>query len=523
MKASDFRAAQLTRRFILKGTGASLALPVLPSLLTPREAAAQSAKNARRYIHLATQHGGVWTKRMFPSPPKSGVRTRAYAGRQIRAFPTTLEVSNGTSRLSPVLSAPASAFTERLAQKMLVLQGLDVPFYLAHHSGGHLGNFARNDGNGGDGQLAQTAARRRTIDQIMAWSPSFYADLSGVRERVLVLGEGISYDHTNPAAGTGALQEIAQSAITPLALFDKLFPGGDAGPPSLLVDRVYASYQRLRDSGRLSAADHVRLEDHMQRVFELQRRMQAPTSCKVAKRPKDDPYAALSQGNVFHNPPHALDPAAHARYFQALTDVVVLALSCGVSRVAVLRVDLTFSTFSGDWHQDVAHQAGAVDAVRQGMLADAHQRFFAGVMVDLAQKLDAIDTGDGRTLLDQSLAVWTQECGNTVHNSDAIPVVTFGSAGGFLRTGQVCDFRHLDLLFNPGEPEKRHPGLLWQQWLGTTLEAMGVPRSEWEKRAVNLGYPDYKYAASHGPLSTAQAYPEAVWSAAGEVLPWIKA
>ena len=60
---------------------------------------------------------------------------------------------------------------------MNVLCGLDVPFYIAHNTGLHLGNYARNDGNGGDGKAVQ-AFPRPTIDQIMAWSPSFYPDLS---------------------------------------------------------------------------------------------------------------------------------------------------------------------------------------------------------------------------------------------------------------------------------------------------------------------------------------------------------
>ncbi len=34
---------------------------------------------------------------------------------------------------------------------MNVLWGLDVPFYIAHSTGLHLGNYARNDGNGDDG------------------------------------------------------------------------------------------------------------------------------------------------------------------------------------------------------------------------------------------------------------------------------------------------------------------------------------------------------------------------------------
>ena len=215
---------KLTRRFLLQGAGATLALPVMTSLLSPGEARAQAAVSRRCYVHLATHHGGVWTSRMFPTLPSSGVQTMSYAGRQVRAFPLTVRRSGDTASLSPVLSAPSSAFTDTLASKMLVLQGLDVPWYLAHHTGGHLGNFAQNDGNGSAGQVAQTAARRRTIDQIMAWSPSFYGNLGGVRERVMVMGTGMSFNYANPTTKTGGIQEIAQSATTPLALFDKLFP-----------------------------------------------------------------------------------------------------------------------------------------------------------------------------------------------------------------------------------------------------------------------------------------------------------
>ena len=63
---------------------------------------------------------------------------------------------------------------------MNVLWGLDVPFYIAHNTGLHLGNYARNDGNGGDGKAVQ-AFPRPTIDQIMAWSPSFYPTCRGIR------------------------------------------------------------------------------------------------------------------------------------------------------------------------------------------------------------------------------------------------------------------------------------------------------------------------------------------------------
>jgi len=511
----------ISRRFFLRGAGATLALPLLPSLLSSREARAAEAPRLC-YVHYATPHGGIWADRMFPALPATGVQTRQYAGREVRRFDLQLRQSGGNASLSPVLSGSSTTFTDALAAKMLVLNGLDVPWYLAHHTGGHLGNFARNDGNDGDATRAQALAKRRTIDQVMAWSPAFYGDFGGVRERVLVMGRGMSYNYANPATRTGEIQEIAESAQSPLALFDKLFPQQDEGPTRPpIVDRVYASYRQLRDSGRLSTADRIRLEDHMQRVSELQRRLTTFGSCTDAPRPTDNPYAPLAMWQVGDTMP--LNPAAHAGYFRVLNDLVALAFSCGVSRIAVMRVELNFTDYPGEWHLDVVHETHQPDGVKQGLHAQAHQRFFSTVMVDLAAKLNGVDMGDGRTLLDNSLAVWTQECGNYTHESQSMPVVTFGGAGGFLRTGQCCDYRNLSAVFNPWAVEKRHSGLLWHQWLGTTLQAMGVPRSEWEVASENPGYPNYKYAVAEGNLTTAQAYPEGVWSVAGEVLPWLRA
>ncbi len=508
----------LNRRQVLRGLGGfTLALPLLPSLLTPSEARAQAAAPPRRFIQFCTDHGGVWGANMFPADPSA--QTREYAGRTIRRGPLSLTVESGRARLSPVLSANASVLTSGLVAKMNVLRGVDIPFYIAHHTGGHLGNYARNDGNGGDGTHVSQFPRR-TIDQVMAWSPSFYSSLSGVRERSLVLGERISYGYSNPQAPRddgSDIQALGSTATSSRQLFDKLFPeppGGGARPP--IVDRVFESYQRLRNGNRrLSTEDRRRLDEHMQRVSELQRRLTTVTSCGSVTRPSQDNEAITWQ------PGYPFQPDSHAHYFQLYNDVLVMALLCGVSRIAVVKVDPTFSTFTGDWHQDVAHRATDTDGVAQATLSAAHQRFFETVMVDLARKLD-VDDGTGRTLLDNSLLVWSQESGNRTHDSQSIPLITFGGAGGFLATGQYVDYRNLSRVFSTGEAERRWPGLTWNQWLGTVLQAMGVQRSEYEAAGV-AGY-GVKYSnVQWVQLTTAEAYPEVIWSVAGEVLPWLKA
>lgn len=504
-----------TRRFVLRGMGATLALPLLPSLLTSREARAQTATNRRNFVMYGTDHGGAWANNMFPARPATGVTTIDYAGRRVATFNLGGSVVGSNRVLSPVLTAPSSTLTAGLVAKMFSLQGLDVPFYLAHHTGGFLGNFARNDGNGDAGKLAQANAVRRTIDQIMAWSPSFYPDLSNVKDRALVLSQRISYNYSNPAAQTGDIQEVGALSNRPLTLFDRLFPQTQTGPVRKpIVDRVLASYQAMRNNPRLSAADRLRIDDHIQRVHELERRLLAGAACNVGSRP------AETAANQTTMPVGSLDTEFQRAYMAALNDVLVLALSCGLSRIVALHVNMTFSDFAGDWHQEVAHQSNQEDGIRQAVLWQSFQRFFAGAVVDLAAKLDAVDTGDGKTLLDHSMLVWQQECGNRTHDSNTMPVIGFGSAGGAIRTGIHCDYRHLDTPFSPNDAEKTYPGLLWHQWLGTVLQAMGVPKTEWENPTVNGGYPDYNYARTDWVSLTAeQAWPQAVWNAAGDLLP----
>jgi hypothetical protein len=509
---------------VLKGLGATVAIPVLPSLLGSTRAEAQ-ASTGRFFVNLGTHHGAAWDDNFYPASPPSGVETRTYAAREIRRYRLAGVAQGGDVSVSPVLTASATRLTPGLLEKMWVLRGLDVPWYLGHHTGGHLGNFARNDANGGDGAAAQMAAVRRTIDQVMAWSPAFYPDLTQVRERALVLSTRTSYQFTNPSAGTGDIQEVAPTATTPRALFNRLFPstGGMARAP--IVDRVLENYRRLRASPRLSSADKARLDEHIQRVDELQRRINTMVRC-TEPTPPASPYATASMGAVVYNAPFAQNPAEQTAWLRVMNDLIVAAFACGQSRIATMLVDPHLSTYAGDWHQDIAHQANLQTGTAQDTLWRSYRVFFRDVLVDLAAKLDAVTLPSGETLLDRSLIAWTQESGPRTHDPQGLAVVGFGGAGGALTTGWLIDYRNRLLRFQPQNEPPPHtwPGLLWHQWLGTVLQVMGVPKSEWENAAVNGGYPDYNFAnVQWAAITTAQAYPQAVWNVAGERLPWFAA
>ena len=225
---------KIQRRHFLRGLGLLLPIPFLPSI-EPRSANA-APNDGRRFISFATDHGAMWGENMHPAQATL-TQSQAYAGHNIRRGDLSLSVNGGTASLSPVLSASSGAFTAALASKMNVVRGLDVPWYIGHHTGGHLGNWARNDGNGVDGQMMQ-GSPRRTIDQIMAYSSEVYG--ATPQARVMVCGGGgLSYNYANPETQEGDIEEQTTEESS-LALFNRVYvPPTDRAevrPP--VVDRV---------------------------------------------------------------------------------------------------------------------------------------------------------------------------------------------------------------------------------------------------------------------------------------------
>ncbi len=504
-----------TRRTFLRGAGGfTLALPLLPSLM-PRGAGAKGNWTIPpRFVSICTQHGAVWEEFMNPSEDLL-TESMNYAGHQIRRGDLSVSIEGDRASLSPVLTGSSELLTPELAAKMNVIRGLDIPFYIGHHRGGHLGNWAANDGNGEDG-VEQQGNPTPSIDQVLAWSPAFYSDLSTTLERSLLVAHSHSYGWSSPQTQSGEIQQMA-SEYSSLALFNRIFvpEEEESSPRPPVVDRVLANYNSLRQSNRrLSSRDRQRLDEHIERIDELQRRLSVQVSCGDVDVPRQD--ADWIRGE----PSYYVDPELQAQAWSLYNDVIVTAFLCGTSRIAVLGITDHFSTFTGDWHQDVAHQAHLPDGDRQGEIMVGNRDTFESVMLDLISKLD-VDEGDGSTLLDNTLVQWTQESGPFTHESIDTTVVTAGSAGGCVQTGQYIDYRNRNVLaeeeFYQDTPVRLYAGLLHQQYLATTLQFMGLSPGEYEIQPGG-GYPDLFIGEGRDPL-----YPESVRSVRGEILPWLEA
>jgi hypothetical protein len=505
---------QNRRQFLLGAGGFSLALPFMPSLLSRAEAQTPYV-HRQRFVNVATGHGAIARESMFPA---ASTPFDIFADHQGRQSPLVRRVEGERASVTTVLSGAQSVFSERLVSKMNVLRGLDLPFYLAHHTGGHLGNMGYAVRRS-EAAFAKGVVPRPTIDQIMAWSPNFYSDLSTNRLRSMGIGLGdpLSWGYANPSTKSGEIQGIPTSFSTK-ELFDKIFVPPSTGPVTRapVVDRVLESYRRLRDGAfgdaqRLSASDRRRLDDHMQRLSELERRVNVVVSCGDVKAPTA--YDRNSPGNDLVT----TNVAAARDYHQAFNDVIVAAFACGTSRIATIHTTQTWTPTPREWHQEVAHMANA-NSEAQRLIVDANRNVFEFVVADLASKLDAVEEAEGRTYLDNSLVCWSQESGFSTHDPISLPIVTFGSASGYFKTGYSVDYRNLNGA-KWGNTETG--GILYNQWLANVLQAMGIQRSEYGMFG-DKGYgSNYREANWNG--DTAKIWPTRLNNIADDPLPFLKA
>jgi len=281
-----------------------------------------------------------------------------------------------------------------------------------------------------------------------------------------------------------------------------------------VVDKVLANYNSLRQgNARLSAADKMRLDTHIAMLAQLESSLAAQVACTVPPVPTDDAQKHQSRTSV----------ADTATWGQLFLDVIAAAFACGASRIAVLGWGDTSSFAPGytgtDWHHDVAHQ-WYLDQ-QQGWLTQSYQAVFEQAFVYLAAKLDQLQDGNGKTVLDNSLLVWSQECGMETHESYGVQVATFGSGAGYFNTGLLCDYRKMGDTasaispYNDAgtssasatlKPYTTYTGVLYEQWLATQLLSMGVAPSEFELWKDGMGQVQHGYGTPY--VSTTSWVPQ---------------
>ena len=223
----------------------------------------------------------------------------------------------------------------------------------------------------------------------------------------------------------------------PLEVFNYLFPPAPANSRRRLsvLDAVAGNLGEVMR--RLGPAERAKLDYHLTAVRDVERRLNTSTgSCTMRPTaPPDytalDPNAEISVDTYI---PQMVDN---------MVDLIVLALKCGLSRIATLQLGYGGGKWRFGWkginmncHDDVAH----LDITDGGIFAENTKRvvlmnqYYASCVARLATALDAVPEGSG-TMLDNSLIVWANELGRGDHNQENVPIVLIGGAGGAITKG----------------------------------------------------------------------------------------
>ena len=350
----------ISRRMFLRGVGgASLAIPFLPSLLTRAFAQEETSAIGPRFFYMRTDHGDVWGGNMYPDEALL-TQSAEYAGRQVRYDLPTQAVNDETSVVwSHVCRASTDLIRPEVAAKLNILRGIDVPYNIGHQSGINLGNLGAS-GYGISGSLKESYATP-TIDQAIAYSDHFYSQeelSSQVLRRSFNINGGLSFGYSQPSTQSGKV--IATQPFTSSQqLHEYLFNGAKslAGWNGTTLNRVYEGYQRLIQNSRLSASDRVRLEQHMERMADLERLLGVADS--LGDNVPEGP-GGLGDSQAYHRN----NQLRFAQmYVDAYIQVIVAAFTTGVCRVGTWNIgdtfftdkDLSLAAPGGNWHHDVAH------------------------------------------------------------------------------------------------------------------------------------------------------------------------
>jgi hypothetical protein len=448
----------ISRRAALRGLGAALALPLLETMgwaESPRGAGRPPVRMAFIYVPHGVDNANFW-----PS-----------------------EARLSMSGQLPKILEPLRA----VSGDCLVLGGLN-----------HL--RAYGDGNAPHPRETGTwltgfPSRRDTLenaisaDQIAAQKIGAYTPLPSLElgtHQAYRAGDcqmGYSCAYNTNISWRSATQPMPKE-ISPRAVFQRLFssrasspvhrargPAGDparfaaspaggaegdaAGAPSLdqsMLDLVLADAQRLR--GRVSGGDQRKLDEYLDGVRELEKRIQSIERQQAAARAagpatqrsaKDSPLLEVKI-------PDAV-PARFDEHARLLLDLVALAFQSDTTRIATMMFGQYILATSGypeigvpEAHHELSHHGN--DPAKLAKLC-AINTYHVAQLAALLTRLKGLKEGGG-SVLDNCMVLYGSGMGDgDKHNHHNLPTILAGGGGGQVRGGRYvkqCAGTFCDLL-----------------------------------------------------------------------------
>jgi len=404
MRQHQSNIVQVSRRTVLKGLGASLMLPFMPSLAFAQRVNQQVAQGLppKRFLSLVAgdgfHHDTWWAKG---------------AGKTIAQLGPTLEV------FEPWKDRMAYIGNLNHKRQMARVHGYGFTTFLTctyAPSGKIKADISL------DQLLAQTYGRNTPL-------PSLVLGVEPLRPGI-VNGAPSVYQAT--CSWSSPTTPVAPE-VNPRQAFDRLFDVSSLKADQSVLDYVLDSSKRVRK--QINADDRDKLDQYLTSVREIEKRIEAATS----ERPADHWQPTLDEPNIERPAAEVMnDPHGH---MQIMMDLLVLALQMDKTRVANFILTQDFSSQNFGFIEGVGKNSGHAishhqddpDRVKEYQRVN---RYHADQVAHLIKRLDSIDEGHGSSLLDNTL-VFFGSCmmdGNT-HTREQLPIVLIGGGASGLRHG----------------------------------------------------------------------------------------
>ncbi len=472
--------SHLNRRQFLSTGGAILLLPSLVSLMSVDEAKAQSAptETVKRAIFTPTLYG---VDPAYLYPDLTNLTTLSGA---IHTSYTSLS-SLPLGRISKMIGPEFNS----IRSKMNIIEGLGIAtdnFY------GH--NFGVLAGVGND--RAPTIGT--TMDVLLEESTVFNPNKkAAIRVTTNHLGIDFSFKNKNGVRTTYPYR------YGDYYLFNSMFGNFTANPAAVdrtninkktLIDLVLRDINSLKNHKRISSSDVQLINEYSNRVHEVQQRIIANTATAAPACAK--PNIALQHTNPLGEGYHFMSSAnikSVEKMYENIFETIAISFVCDLTRVVVIGNEQIEDTPRGTGDvQNRLHHSGNMDQQMKD------QAWFLTQVSKLATRLNSQNDpmSASGTLLDNSVIFYTNEHGNDGHHNVNMPAITFGGAGGQMKTGYYMDYRQKPIWNNNGNSDDI--GRPYKQLLITMMDALGLPRAAYMSEGDGNGFGEFKRFVHHG-------------------------
>jgi hypothetical protein len=402
----------IPRRTVLRGAGATLALPLLEAMVPAATALAQTAAEPKlRFVGLFVPHGmapGYWV------PDKEGTGFEfPFCFKPLEPYREQVTILSGlhsrSSEPPPGVTGAdhwvAAAFL--CANKPKKTAGADV--------------YAGTT-------IDQIIAQKIGVDTLL---PSMQLAVEDPGANSSNCGEGYSCTYTNTISWSSPTQPLPME-LNPQVVFERMFGDGStieqrAGRRQRdrsILDSLSSSLSRLRRDS--SASDRARLDQYTQDVREIERRLQiAMKAATVAPADLTVPVGV---------------PQSFDEHIKLQFDLLALAFQADLTRVGTLLFarDLTGRTYPECEAPTVGFHGGShhgEDPRRIDQFSKINQ-YHVKMLAYLVDKLAKAQDGNG-TLLDHSLVLYGSNMGNpNQHLHYDVPHAVIGGANGKIKGGR---------------------------------------------------------------------------------------